>query len=295
MRRVRLPRSLTGGRTVLEAPPAHERFKRRVLRRTLEAPVGPDYREDLEARFLPSLLTSRSVFVDVGANAGTYAAVAEQTVGSRSLVLVEPLPRLAATLRDRFPGSRVVNAALSDRQGSATIRIPSIDGTPYATRATLNDHEEPGQSGSEEVQVVLRTLDDVVAELRLRRLDVLKVDVEGHELELLAGARTALRRLRPVVLIEIESRHHTFPLDRVFAELEAAGLEGWVFDPGSMDLRRARDVDPAVDQDVERLRSREFLRYLNNFWFVPAERVTTFLAQARGFLAELTPLDGYPT
>ena len=287
--RIRVP--LVGRPPVAEAPERHERFKRRVLRRTLAAPVGPDYTQDLEVRFLHTYLTPRGVFVDVGANAGAYAVVAEQSVGSRSLVLVEPLPSLAERLRERFPASRVVNAALSDRRGTATIRIPSIDGKAYDTRATLNDHDEPGQSGADEPEVELRTLDDVADELRLRRIDVLKVDVEGHELELLAGGRETIARPRPVVLIEIEARHHDFPLTDIFRELESLGLAGWVFDPRTMDVRRARDLDVAVDQDLARLEARDFLRYLNNFWFVPRDREDDFLTQARAFLGGLDPLD----
>src|SRR3569833_2803099 len=105
MKRLRLPTILTGRRHVATAPPAHELFKARILQRPLAAPVGPGYTEDLEARFLHSWLSSRSVFVDVGANAGAYSAGVEPIVGSRSLVLVEPLPELAEILRDRFPSS----------------------------------------------------------------------------------------------------------------------------------------------------------------------------------------------
>ncbi len=295
MKRIRLPTVVPHRRHITKALTEHEFYKEQVLRDTLEAAVGPGYGADLEARFLRSFLSSRSVFVDVGANAGAYSTVVEQVVGSRRLVLVEPLPGLAEVLRDRFPSSHVVAAALSDRRGSARIRIPSIDGTAYATRATLNDHDEPGQSGFEELDVELRTLDDLVAELRLRRLDVLKIDVEGHELELLAGGRATIELLRPIVLIEIEARHHRFPLGDVFTELEAAGLVGWVFDPRTMKVRRARDVDPAVDQALAQLRSRNFLRYLNNFWFVPSERVDGFLQRAGHFLDRLEPLDGPPT
>jgi FkbM family methyltransferase len=294
MRRIQLPTILTGRRHIAKAPPDDELYKERVLQRTLAAPVGPGYTQDLETRFLHSFLSSRSVFVDVGAHSGAYAAVVERVVGSRSLVLVEPLPGLAEVLRARFPRSHVVAAALSDRRGSATIRIPSIDGKAYATRATLNDHDEPGQSGFEEVEVEVRTFDDLVDELRLRRIDVLKVDVEGHELELLAGGRRTIGRLRPIVLIEVEARHHAFPLADVFTELEAAGLAGWVFDPRTMKVRRVRDLDPAVDQDIARLASRDFLRYLNNFWFVPTERVDAFLERAGQFLDGLEPLDGPP-
>lgn len=292
MRRSLLPAFLRARPRVAEVDEEHERYKKRALRATLETPVDPDYKRDLEARLLHSWLTPDGVVVDVGANAGSYAAVVEQVVGSRSVVLVEPLPQLASVLRERFPASRVVNAALSDHRGRATIRVPSIDGRQHDTRATLNDHDEPGQSGVDEIDVELRTLDDLVDELGLRRLDLLKVDVEGHEPELLAGAQETLRRLRPTVLIEIEARHHTFPLTDVFAQLEAQGMSGWLLDPRTMTVRAVRDFDPAADQDLAHLVSKNFIRYLNNFWFVPVDREAEFVRDAAAFLDALEPLDG---
>lgn len=260
------------------------------MKATLHEPVNADYRPDIEARFLHGYLSRRSVVLDVGANTGTYATVIEDATGPRSLVIFEPLPQLASLLQERFPGSRVRPVALSDRSGRATIRVPSIAGKAYSTRATLNDHEEPGQSGFEEVEIVLGTLDDAVVDLALKRIDVVKIDVEGHELEVLAGARGSLERFQPVVLIEIETRHHTFPITDVFACLEACGLRGHFFDPRTMAVRPVEEFDVELDQRLEHLMARDFMHYLNNFWFVPAQRERDFLTQAERFLGGLEPL-----
>jgi FkbM family methyltransferase len=270
----------------------HLRYKARVLKSTLHEAVNADYRSDIEARFLHGYLSRRSVVLDVGANAGAYAAVVEDVVGPRSLVIFEPLPQLVSLLRARFPGSEVRPVALSDQSGQAKIRIPSIAGKAYSTRATLSDHEEPGQSGFEEVEIGLETLDAAVADLALKRIDVVKIDVEGHELEVIAGARGSLERYQPMVLIEIEARHHTFPIIEVFARLEECGLRGYFFDPRTMTVRPVADLDVERDQRLEHLEARDFIRYLNNFWFVPPSRERDFLARAARFLADLEPLDG---
>lgn len=278
-------------RRVAAAGAKHDQRKAEIVAGVLSDPVDQAYGYDLETRFLHELLDRRSVFVDVGANAGSYSTVAEQVVGSRSVVLVEPLPQLAKALRARFPASTVVEAALSDHEGTARIRVPSIDGKVYNTRATLNDHTEPGQSGTKEVEVALRTLDSCVAELGLRRLDVLKVDVEGHEIELLEGAQGVLARLKPIVIIEIETRHHTFPITEVFERLERQGLRGHLFDPRSMTVLPASEFVTDRDQDLKHLISRDFIRYLNNFWFVPESREAAFLRKAESFLSGFRPLD----
>lgn len=270
----------------------HRQYKAKILKATLHEPVDGDYRSDIEARFLHGYLSRRSVVLDVGANAGAYAAVAEDVVGARSLVMFEPLPQLASQLRARFPASRVRPVALSDRAGRAKIRVPSIAGKACSTRATLNDHDEPGQSGFEEVEIEQETLDAAVADLALKRIDVVKVDVEGHELEVIAGARGSFERYKPVVLIEIEARHHTFPITDVFARLEECGLHGHFFDPLTMTVHPVADFDVVRDQRLEDLEARDFIRYTNNFWFVPPRREHDFLDRAASFLSDLEPLDG---
>jgi FkbM family methyltransferase len=265
------------------------RYKAKVLKATLDEPVDADFRSDIEARFLHRYLSRGSVVLDVGANAGAYATVVEDVVGPRCLVIFEPLPRLVSVLRARFPGSQVRPVALSDRSGHAKIRVPSIAGKAYSTRATLNDHDEPGQSGFDEVEIELETLDAAVVGLALKRIDVVKIDVEGHELEVIAGARGSLERHQPVVLIEIETRHHTFPITDVFARLEECGLRGHFFDSRTMTVRPVADFD-ARDQRLEDLEARDFIRYLNNFWFVPPRRERDFLERAASFLSDFEPL-----
>ena len=266
------------------------RYKARVLKATLDEPVDADYRSDIEARFLHQYLSRGSVVLDVGANAGAYATVFEDVVGPQCLVIFEPLPRLVSLLRARFPASRVRPVALSDRTGRAKIRVPSIAGKAYSTRATLNDHDEPGQSGFEEVEIELETLDTAVADLALKRIDVVKIDVEGHELEVIAGARRSLERYEPVVLIEIETRHHAFPITDVFARLEECGLRGHYFDSLTMTVRPVADFDSRA-QRLEDLEARKFIRYPNNFWFVPPERERDFLDRAARFLSDFEPLE----
>jgi lipopolysaccharide/colanic/teichoic acid biosynthesis glycosyltransferase len=61
----------------------------------------------------------------------------------------------------------------------------------------------------------------------VRQPQLLKIDVEGHELELLRGGEQLLERARPAILVEIEQRHHDREVGEIFDFLSDRGYDGW--------------------------------------------------------------------
>src|SRR5262249_22536085 len=87
--------------------------------------------------------------------------------------------------------------------------------------------------------VPMKTLDRVVAEQKLERVDVIKIDVEGHEAKVLAGAVETITRFRPRILIEIFEetlRRQGASVTEVLAVLEANGYSLHEFSDESGDL-----------------------------------------------------------
>jgi hypothetical protein len=83
---------------------------------------------------------------------------------------------------------------------------------------------------TEQIQVPLVPLDDE----GLPPIGFIKVDVEAHELPLLAGARLLLQRDRPTMLIEVDHRYHPErPVADCLAEIEGLGYRGQFFYRGS--------------------------------------------------------------
>jgi len=142
--------------------------------------------EDLRRRLRPG-----GLFVDVGANIGNHALFAAAVCGARVLAF-EPAPALAdhcaATL-----AANGVSARLDLRRqgvGAAAGQARLLPGPGHnAGRTRL-------ESGPGEVAVV--RLDDMLAAAP----DVIKIDVEGMEAEVLAGARGVLARHRPALYVE---------------------------------------------------------------------------------------------
>ncbi|MDF5751063.1 FkbM family methyltransferase [Spongiactinospora sp. TRM90649] len=112
------------------------------------------------------------------------------------VVAVEANPRLARLARRSFPGVRVVEAAASDRAGTAELWIPGGGRGAEATASLV--HAE----GTRVVVPAVR-LDD----LGLTGVRFMKIDVEGHEAAVLRGARETVARDRPMLLVELETRH----------------------------------------------------------------------------------------
>ena len=194
--------------------------------------------------------------VDVGANDGIYTHGFARA-GAR-VEAFEPQPSCLEVLRayERLrPAVRVHGIALGARDGEATLVVPRRNGRPITGHARLGGTG----SGGGEHQVRVRTLDS----FQLRDVAVIKIDVEGHEGEVLLGARETIRQSRPTLLVEIEQRHLARPVTEAFEQVLALGYDGSFLDRGI--LRPLAEFDVARHQRVENADVGGY--YINNFIF----------------------------
>jgi len=169
--------------------------------------------------FLLHYLRSGDLFVDVGANAGSYALLA----ASRGAFVVaaepNPLPRryLQRSIESNGFEVELVDKAISDKAGSA-----HMDCRHDAT-ASIVPADVPGA-----LKVETITLDQMVAG---RRVKLLKIDVEGAEPQVLAGGETTLRNTE-AMLIETWGKSETHRL------VEDHGFIAVSYDPRERRLER---------------------------------------------------------
>jgi FkbM family methyltransferase len=144
-------------------------------------------------------------FVDVGAHIGLYAVRAARELGDRGRVLAfEPNPSARAQLEENVALNGrsnviVVAAAAAAASGRATLHVPatadpsfsSLEGGRFAEGAP--------------VEIETETIDTAVA-ARTLRPSVIKIDVEGGELDVLRGAERTIDEFRPAVLVEVSER-----------------------------------------------------------------------------------------
>jgi FkbM family methyltransferase len=165
-----------------------------------------------------------AIVLDVGANVGAYTLLFSQWTGQSGRVFAfEPSPSAASSLRrpvelNDARNVEVVEAAVSDREGSAALYDEGVAGR--SSLLALANHRST-------TTVKTMTIDRFCGERSLAP-DVVKIDVEGVEVDVLRGARRTLASDAIVAFVEFHpsvwrSRHED--ARNLARELEAQGLE----------------------------------------------------------------------
>jgi len=144
---------------------------------------------------------------DVGANIGDSTLHLAMLVGRNGRVhAFEPAPGPLRRLRENIAANafqdrvEVHEVALADRAGTAVFSCAEHAVENQGMGSLVNHHNDVV---STTIDVTLRTLDQLAAEIGLTSLDLVKLDIQGSELMFLAGGQATLKRLRPTILLEV--------------------------------------------------------------------------------------------
>lgn len=191
-----------------------------------------------ESQRLAPYLPKDGVVIDVGANLGFTALLFVRHVGSGGKVFAfEPSATMCARLQEVLAKNDVENVQCLQfgcgvARGVATLLVPTSSGNATIMR----DGVALGGALREE-RVEIDTLDNVVLPL-VSRVDFLKIDTEGFEDAVLAGASELIERHRPTIYIEL-SQEYGDSSARAIAWLRE---RGYTFDRNP-DLNAARNGD----------------------------------------------------
>ncbi|MBK9180783.1 MAG: FkbM family methyltransferase [Acidimicrobiales bacterium] len=152
-----------------------------------------------ELAVLDRLVGPGQVVVDVGANTGVYALKAGRLVGpSGTVVAIEPNPDMIGWLQGNVRANglgnvRVRMLAAGERTGAATL---------WENRDAPNSFSLVRRAAGAGFSVLVVPLDELLAWEGLEHVDLVKIDVEGAEDAVLAGAAGLIERCRPLVIAE---------------------------------------------------------------------------------------------
>jgi len=159
-----------------------------------------------EFHLLSQVITAGMTVIDVGANEGLYSLFASHLVNSTGLVLAfEPSQREFTRLSDNLALNQIANVkqfqiGLSNQNTTQTLKIASGE---HTGQNTLGDFAYEGVSSVQTETIELRRLDDLLPELGIQHVDVIKLDVEGAEFSVLQGAEATIRQCRPLLVLEV--------------------------------------------------------------------------------------------
>jgi FkbM family methyltransferase len=177
------------------------------------------------------LLPHAQVVFDVGANVGVFALAAAVGAPARRVYAFEPIPetceRLAANLSaNGLTNVALVAAAAADFDGEIEVYIPPGVSHPLGA-STLATFRAPGTR----IRVPAERLDGFASRMGIARVDLIKIDTEGTEPSVLAGAREILARDQPLIVCEVlwgltEQALHTQldPLGYRYFQITRAGF-----------------------------------------------------------------------
>lgn len=162
--------------------------------------LGRHHRQQI--RLAARLLPSDGVFLDVGANIGEFSIAMAIDKPHARVLAVEPNAVIRLNLLRNIEVNLIQNIeclglALGDEAGKQ--RLYQCNDSSLTSFVPVTS----AHTAADEVDVC--TLDELMELQSLSRLDLLKVDVEGYELKVLSGGRQTLERLRPSLILEVNS------------------------------------------------------------------------------------------
>lgn len=164
------------------------------------------YSEMLEYIYhLEKLISKGSVAIDIGANLGYYSRTMAKIVGSAGHIYsVEPVVPIFDTLKYNTRGFRnitLLNIALGTEERAITMANNTVASEGYfCTGQNFVQEQDNASTSDEEFSAVMRRGSELFASLK--RLDLIKCDIEGYEVVVLNEMRSVIEKHRPIVLLE---------------------------------------------------------------------------------------------
>lgn len=164
--------------------------------------------------FFDKLITPDFVILDIGANLGQYLLRFHRLIkGEGRVYSFEPVEEnyKALLFLKKFlhlNNSEIYRLALSNSKGKSVLYIPVLENRiELDTQATINlDNYKGVKDNFKEELVEVSTIDDVVSQLGITKLDLIKSDTEGNDYKVIEGGIKTVDKFRPFIFIEENHR-----------------------------------------------------------------------------------------
>lgn len=238
--------------------------KQRLIR-TIARVLAPASEKRL-ARNYRRFLSAGASIADVGAHEGLHTVQFLRLAGANGRVAAfEPLPRYFGLLKDEFGRRKNVElyeVALADFVGPSS--FTQANGAAAESGLKKRRYNHPELVNPEQISVNVSTLDQLLA--GWKRLDYLKIDIEGGELDCLKGGEGLISHCRPIISFECgwdAFEHYGKTVEDFLIYAEQRDLR--ILDLAGNDVTEPRAWRAALDRAWD-------------FYYVPAERAQALAA-----------------
>lgn len=230
------------------------------------------YKDDApELQYIINNISDGNSVLDIGTHKGGYLHWMRKAVGDNGTVIAfEPQPSLHAYIGEAieafgYKNVTLYHAGVSSQESTLQLFIPKSEG---GTSPGATFEQRTNTANGHFITVPVLQLDKLLAN-RAQPVDFVKMDVEGHELQVFKGAHDILTIDRPKLIFECENRHlNNITVDDVFKYLSDLDYEGYFFLNGKLTSIAEFDAQKhqAIDKKKE-IVDKKF--YANNFVFEP--------------------------
>lgn len=147
--------------------------------------------------FLKQNLKYGDSIIEVGANIGAHSLLISKLIGEKGrLIAIEPTEYALGKLKR--------NLELNKNISNITVIDKVISNTEYKGKGKFNsDWSTNNLQSPHEIEYYSSTIDNLVLECNLSKVDMLKVDVDGYDFKVLRGAAKTIKSFKPIIFIEL--------------------------------------------------------------------------------------------
>ena len=171
-----------------------------------------------EIKIIPNLLVNCNRAIDIGANVGVWSYWLSKY--AKQVESFEPNPKIFNVLKNiKIKNVNSYNIALSNKSGSVDLLVPKGSKGFSNQGASLSSIKVQGEH--KRISIEAKCLD----EYNFLDVDFIKIDVEGHEHEVIEGAQETIKKFKPTMVIEMEEKHNRIPIEDQISSVEKLGYK----------------------------------------------------------------------
>ncbi len=185
-----------------------------------------------EIRYLPNLVSRSLGSIDIGVYRGVYSYFLSKE--SNYVYAFEANPLLIKKLKkgfQKYKNVRIENLAISSNHGVADLKIPfrnqnidydNLEELYQLGTATIHENNNLANTEFQSFAIKKINLDSYLFD---HKIGFIKIDVEGHELDIIHGAKNLILKDKPNLMIEIEEKHTGVPNIEIINQIKEFGYE----------------------------------------------------------------------